>query len=438
VAPPDGLVRGALVETAIEKGVYRGRGLGRVGGRVVFVPRALPGDRVRVRIEEVHAGWAEGALVELLDAAAARRVSPCPYVPQCGGCAYQELGYEAQLPLKQAVLLESLARAGAAWEGPVALHASPERGWRVRASLHFASGEEGLRLGLRQEGTRRVVDLAACLQLSDAMNAAARGVRDALASQAALARQARGLDLLESPAGGALAAVLETALPVKDVRALASLAGKMPGLTGFGLRGGRRLQWLHGAPHVEAQVLGLTVRAHVSSFFQANRFLLEPLARAVVDLVPPGGRVIDLFAGVGLFTLPLAARTDREVLAVEIAPTAVDDARANARRNGLERVRVLPGDVGEVLASIRPEPGECVVLDPPRTGVSAEMAELLASRAPGVIVYVSCDPPTLGRDLARLARHGYRPDTVELFDLFPDTFHMETVVRLTRAATAGL
>ena len=437
LAPPDGLVRGALVETAIEKGVYRGRGLGRVGGRVVFVPRALPGDRVRVRIDEVHAGWAEGALVELLEAAPARRVSPCPYVPLCGGCAYQDLGYEAQLRLKEAVLLESLARAGAPWEGPVTVHPSPERGWRMRASLHIAPGEEGLRLGLRQEGTRRVVDVDTCLQLSESMNGAARAVRVALASRPALARQARGLDLLESPDGGALLAVLETALPAAGLRPLATLPGEVPGLTGFGVRAGRRLQWLHGAPHVEARVLGVVLRAHVSSFLQANRFLLEPLARAVVDLVPEGGRVIDLYAGVGLFALPLAARSDDEVLAVEVSPSAVDDARTNARRNRLARVRVLSGDVGEVLASIRPEPGERIVLDPPRTGASAEVVALLTSRAPAVIVYVSCDPPTLGRDLARLAGHGYRPDAIQLFDLFPDTFHLETVVRL-RREVAGL
>lgn len=431
VSPPGQLVRGALVETTIEKGVYRGRGLGRLDGRVVFVPRALPGDRVLVRIDEVHAGWAEGALVELREPAPERRVSPCPYVPLCGGCAYQELGYEAQLRLKQTVLLESLARAGAPWQGPVTLHGCPERGWRMRASLHFASGEEGLRLGLRQEGTRRVVDLGACLQLSDAMNGAARSVRDVLAS-GPVARQARGLDLLESPDGGALAAVLETALPTGEIRWLAALPGRVPGLTGFGVRAGRKLQWLHGAPHVQAQVLGVGLQAHVLSFFQANRFLLEPLAATVRGLVPESGRVIDLYAGVGLFALPLAARSDRDVLAVEMSPFAVDDARTNARRGGLDRVRVLQGDVREVLARTRREPEESVVLDPPRTGASAEVAELLASRSPACIVYVSCDPPTLGRDLARLARNGYRPDAVHLFDLFPDTFHLETVVRLRR------
>ncbi len=178
--------RGDLVEAVIEKAVYRGRGLGRVGGRVVFVPRAHPGDRVRARLTAVHAGWAEGTLVEVLDAAPERRASPCPYVPRCGGCAYQDFAYDAQLRVKEAILRESLARAGAPWDGEVAVHASPERGWRMRASLHFAPGESGPRLGLRQEGTRRVVDVLTCLQLSESMNRAARALRDAVAERPAL------------------------------------------------------------------------------------------------------------------------------------------------------------------------------------------------------------------------------------------------------------
>ena len=434
-SPTPGELRpGQLVEAVIEKGVYRGRGLGRVDGRVVFVPRAHPGDRVRARVTEVHAGWAEGALVEVLAAAPARRASPCPYVPRCGGCSYQDLGYEAQLRVKESVLRESLGRAGAPWEGPVAVHASPESGWRMRASLHFSTGENGLGLGLRQEGTRRVVDVRACLQLSERMNRAARALRDALAETPALGPRLRGLDLLESPDGGTLLASLETALAPHEAPALASLAARVPGLDGFGVATGPRLQWLHGAPFVEASVLGVVLRARARSFFQANRFLLEPLARTVVDLVPAGdGRVVDLYAGVGLFALPLAARGERDVLAVEWASSAAEDARWAARRNGLDAVRVVTGDVAKALAEAGPGTGERIVLDPPRTGAGPEVVALVADRAPAAIVYVSCDPPTLGRDLAALAARGYRPDAVHLFDLFPDTFHMETVVRLRRS-----
>jgi tRNA/tmRNA/rRNA uracil-C5-methylase (TrmA/RlmC/RlmD family) len=172
------------------------------------------------------------------------------------------------------------------------------------------------------------------------------------------------------------------------------------------------------------------MRVHVRSFFQANRFLYEPLARAVLDLLPKGRRVLDLYAGVGLFAVPLAARDGGEVVAVERARTAAEDARSNARRHRLGGLRVIEEDVREALASVRPEPGERVVVDPPRTGLEGDVVELLAARRPSAIVYVSCDPPTLGRDLARFAAHGLRADAVQAFDLFPDTAHVETVARL--------
>jgi len=423
---------GQEVEVQVEKAVFRGRGLGRLDGRVLFVPRAHAGDRVRARVSEVHAGWAEAELVEVLEPGPERRASPCPYVPRCGGCVYQDLGYEAQLRAKEAVLRESLRRSGAAWEGSVALHASPEAGWRMRASLHFAPGEAGPRLGFRQEGTRRVVDVSACLQLSDRMNRAARALRDRLAARPAVAGRLRGLDLLESADGTRLLATLETALLPHEVPSLAPVASSVPEVDGLGVRAGRRLHWLHGQPFVESTVLGVPLRTHASSFFQANRFLLEPLARTVVDLVEPGPeRVVDLYAGVGLFALPLAARGEREVLAVEWSSAAAEDARWNAGHSRLDAVRVIEKGVEEALAFLGPGRGERFVLDPPRRGAGPEVVRLLADRAPDAVVYVSCDPPTLGRDLAAFARRGYRPDAVHLFDLFPDTFHMETVVRLT-------
>ncbi len=422
---------GDIIEATVEKGVYRGRGLARLEGRVLFVPRAHPGDRVRARVAEVHAGWAEAALVEVLEPSPERKASPCPYVPRCGGCAYQDYDDAAELRLKEAVLRESLARAGAAWEGELTPHASPVSGWRLRASLHFARGPQGLLLGLRQEGTRRVIDLESCLQLSESMNRVARALRGALAGRPQ-APKVHGLELLEAPDGKGLVATLETGLERSEAPALLPLRGAAPELTGLGVRTrAGSLEWLFGSPFVEANVLGLTLRAHAASFFQANRFLYEELARTVVQLVPEGGsRVVDLYAGVGLFALPLAASSERETVAVEQSAPACEDARFAARRAGLRQLDVRQVDVEAGLAGLAPRPGERIVLDPPRTGASRALLEALAARRPDAIVYVSCDPPTLGRDLALLAARGYRPEQVHLFDMFPKTFHLETVVRL--------
>jgi 23S rRNA (uracil1939-C5)-methyltransferase len=427
-----GLAPGDRIEVTVEKGVYRGLGLARHEGQVVFVPRTFPSDRVRVRVETARSGYVEGRSEAIVHASADRRASPCPYVPRCGGCAYQELDYAAQLRLKEDVLRESLRRAGAPWDSEIGVRGSPEEGWRMRASLHVQSLHGEVKLGLHEEGTRRVVDLERCLQLSAAMNTAARGLRRALEERPDLARHVRGIDLLESPEGGALVAALETDLPAAEATKLGALAEGAPALTGFGAATLRPKHFvlLRGDAHVASRVGELALRAHVSSFFQGNRFLYEELARTVVDLVPPSGPVLDLYAGVGLFALPLAAKAS-DVVAVETSPTAADDAEANVAAARLSNVRVVRADVGEALSRRRGAgDDERIVLDPPRTGAGAPVPALVAERRPRAIVYVSCDPPTLGRDLAAFARHGYRPDRVTAFDLFPDTYHLETVVRL--------
>jgi 23S rRNA (uracil1939-C5)-methyltransferase len=431
---PAHLEAGDVVELDIEKAVYRGLGLARHEGQVVFVPRAIPGDRVRARVESVTPGYVRALAEAVLQAATARRAPPCPLFTRCGGCAYQDVDYSEQLRLKEAILRESLSRAGVRWEGQLPLRASPEEGWRTRATLHLEESEGALRLGLHEEGSHLVVDVDACLQLSPAMNQAARALRAALDERRADARRIHDVELAESTDGGKLVVCLETDLAVPQAVGLARLADAVPGLTGLGAMAadgrGRRFLTLSGDPHVEAAVAGLHLRSHIRSFFQGHRFLLEELVGEVVGLTPKGGRVLDLYAGVGLFALALAGQAD-EVRGAELNPFAVEDARANIEASQRTNVRVRQGDVQEVLSSWPPSADEKIVLDPPRTGAGAPVVRAVAARRPAAIVYVSCDPPTLGRDLAVFARHGYEPDTIRAFDLFPDTFHLETIVRLT-------
>jgi 23S rRNA (uracil1939-C5)-methyltransferase len=267
------------------------------------------------------------------------------------------------------------------------------------------------------------------------MNGAARGMRSALEGRPDLWRRIKGIDLAESPSGGDLVASVVAEMDAREATSLAFVGQDLPALTGLGVETvGRQRQFLllRGSPYIRARVLGLTLRAHARSFFQGNRFLVEGLARAVVDLVPPGGPVLDLYAGVGLFALPLAAR-GQSVMAVELSPPAAEDAAANAQGARLRNVRVVTGDARASLRSWPKAAGEHIVLDPPRAGAGAEVVAAIAARRPEAVVYVSCDPPTLGRDLASFAKKGYRPDRLLAFDLFPDTFHLETVVRLVPA-----
>jgi 23S rRNA (uracil1939-C5)-methyltransferase len=430
-----GLRPGAVIEVQVEKGVYRGLGLARHEGQVVFVPHVVPGERARVRVEQAGRGYANARLLAVLSASDQRRTPPCPYVPRCGGCAHQEMDYTAQLALKEAVLRDALARAGVAWERPIPVEPSPETSWRTRASLHVAPSPQGVRLGFYEEGSHRLVDIETCLQLSESLNRTARAIAEWLRAHPQHAGSVRGLDLAESGDGRQTVACLHVEGDLGWAARLSSLAGDVPGLTGLGAApvadGDTRFVLLAGDPHVESEVDGLVFRCHVRSFFQGNRHLVAPLARAVVAGLPPGGTVLDLYCGVGLFAL-LAARGVREVRGAEISRWAVDDARANAERAGLTNVRFETMEVAAALAAWPAASDERVILDPPRTGAGGPVVEALLARAPSHVVYVSCDPPTLGRDLRGLLAGGYAIESVRAFDLFPDTFHVETVVTLVR------
>ncbi len=440
-APPAGtppgprLQVGEPIEVTVERPVYRGQGLARHHGQVVFVPRGLPGDRLRVRVVTVTSGYVKAEIEEVLAPAAFRVAARCPHFAECGGCAYQHLDPGAQAALKEAVLVDALRRAGVAWDRPIPVRPSPPEGWRTRATFHVEHAREGLRLGFHREGSHQVVDIERCLQLSAPMMEAARSLRDALSARPALARAVRDVELAESFDGSRLVASLEAVMDPRQAAGASALADAVPALTGLGVVAGegrrRRFLLLRGDPHVDATVHGIRLRAHVQSFFQANRFLVDALVQEVLDRTPAGGSVLDLYAGVGLFALPLGRRAD-EVRGLELSATAVEDARANAEAASLGHVRIHQGDVREV-SGWPPRPDERVVLDPPRTGAGAEVVRLLAARRPSSIVYVSCDPPTLGRDLKTFAAEGYAPESIAGFDLFPDTFHLETVVALAPA-----
>jgi 23S rRNA (uracil1939-C5)-methyltransferase len=427
----DGLRPGDVVDVAVEKGVYRGLGLARHQGQVVFVPHTIAGETARVRVERVGRGYANARLLELTTPSSERRASPCPYAPRCGGCAHQEMDYGAQLRLKEAVLRDSLARAGVEWAVPIPVQASPETGWRMRASLHLASTPGGLKLGLFEEGSHRVVDVEQCLQLSDTLNRTARGILDALRTRPAWAARVRSLELAESADGARRVACLHVEGDLGESAPLAALRSEVPWLTGLGVADvdGRRFVLLGGDPYTESIVGGVTFRCHVRSFFQGNRYLVEPLAQAVLAALPEGGTVLDLYSGVGLFAL-LAARRGGRVRGVEANPLAVEDARVNAARAHLGDVSFDAMDVAAALVSWPVAAAESVILDPPRTGAGPGVIEAVRARQPARIVYVSCDPPTLGRDLRGLVGHGYRITSVHAFDMFPDTFHIETVVAL--------
>jgi tRNA/tmRNA/rRNA uracil-C5-methylase (TrmA/RlmC/RlmD family) len=430
------LTPGILVDVAIDKPAAGGRMIARHEGQVILVSGAIPGERVRARIERIGRGVVYGATFEVLEPSPDRRAGLADWA--CGGNVYAHIAYPRQSALKAEVLADALARIGRlALDAPVHVAASPEQGYRMRARLHVREGG----VGFFREGTHELCDPAGTGQLlEETCHVLAR------LGLALRARQLDGIEaveLAENIPGTERVIHLEVDRDV-DPNRLSSLfkIGSVTGLTcaETSTAGVSRATVLHGLPFVtDALEIGapgaargrVVFRRHAQSFFQANRYLVQHLVSRVTTLVPEG-RIVDLYAGVGLFALSLAAAGRDPVVAVEGDRVSAEDLRANARPYG-QSVRTLRMPVEEYLQGARVEPGTTLIVDPPRTGMSREAVNGLLARRADRILYVSCDVATLARDLGRLVASGYRLEHIEAFDLFPNTAHVEALAVLTRS-----
>jgi 23S rRNA (uracil1939-C5)-methyltransferase len=424
------LTPGAAIELTIEKPAAGGRMIARAGGQVVFVSGAIPGERVRARVDRVERQLAFAAVVDVLEASPDRRE---PFAdPLCGGVLYAHVAYARQLRLKAEVVQDAFRRLGRLPVAPVDVAGSPEHGYRMRARFHLQGG----RLGFYREGSHTICDAAATRQMRDEAVAAASRTAEVL-------RQARidraSIELTENLAADQLALHVELPGHVRLTSVVLEQIVRDVGPTGISARAGQS-RLTSGSPLVADPLVALTLQPgaagllqrSATSFFQANRFLLPSLVRSVIEAVP-AGPVLDLYAGVGLFSIALAAAGRRDITAVEGDPSGGGDLRRNAAPFG-SVVRVVLGSVERHLER-GGDRAETVILDPPRTGISrGAIARVAALRSPR-LVYVSCDPATMARDVRRLVDAGYRLDGLRAFDLFPNTPHVECLGVLTRTTS---
>ena len=398
--------------------------LGRHDGRVIFVRGAAPGDRVRVRLLEDHRSYARAAIVHRCASGAARREPPCPWVGTCGGCPWQHVEYGAQLAAKAANVRETLTRiGGVAPDRLLPILAAPaEWEYRHRIRLHTAPG--GV-LGYRRARSHEVVAIAHCLIAEPALSAALAPLR------ALVPTLATALDDVEVASNGRGAVVVAANArghfhAADDARIRAWLEAT-PQVAGIAVRG-RGWTRTFGAPELAVDAdAGAPPRVQrLGSFTQVNPAANRLLVRAVLDAVGSGAGVLDLFCGAGNLSLPLAGIA-RAVLAVDNDARAVTDGAASARAAGLTNLRFEIGAADRFLRRDGLGAADVVVLDPPRTGART-VAEILAGLKPARIVYVSCEPSTLARDVRILLGAGYRVARVQPIDMFPQTEHVETVL----------
>jgi 23S rRNA (uracil1939-C5)-methyltransferase len=416
---------------SIDRLSYGPAGVGRVEGKVIFVPGTAPGDTVEVAIDQEKKGYATGHVVSLTTASPHRRTPPCPYVHECGGCPWQHITYSEQLHAKETLVYEQLRRIGGFEEVPLLpiIPAPQEWNYRRRIRLHV---EHNLRVGFSPPRSHELVEIDSCLIAWEGVAEHLRAVREWLAALHTPVQQvelARG----EVHTEGAVQQVIfsgevEGGLRRGDAQACERFLATHPQVTGLLLHG-KEGRWWWGDPALSLRVEQETLTVREGGFTQVNPAANQLLVSALVQLsgVQPEHRVIELYCGAGNFSVPLARRA-LELIGIEQEGRAIANAQANATSAGVTNARFVRAAVRTGVQELlsRNIQGDIVVLDPPRTG-AAEVMDDLPRLGARTIVYVSCDPTTLARDLRRLHQHGYQLQSVQPLDMFPQSYHVETI-----------
>jgi 23S rRNA (uracil1939-C5)-methyltransferase len=384
-----------MFEVQIERILPGGVGLAHADGLTLFVQLAAPGDLVRVVIERTKGKIAFAAIKEIISPGASRIEPPCPYFGRCGGCDFQQLNYETQLQTKVEMIRDCLHRLGGFDPVPeVSIHPSP-REWHYRARANWQVDRATRELGYFERGSNQVCDVEFCAVLVPELQQTLEGVRQQMEQGATLGKN------IEAVAGA-------------EAISVASDAGELE------------------TKAVSRTVAGETYQFSAAGFFQVNHDLLEPILQEAIGETT-GNTAVDLYCGVGLFTLPLARRFQK-VFGVESNRTATDFARTNIKNARLRDVQIATARVGDWLHEHARQlgPVDFLLLDPPRTGAENKDIQGILTLRPSQISYVSCDPATLARDLKKLIAGGYKLSAIKAFDMFPQTHHVETVVVLKR------
>jgi 23S rRNA (uracil1939-C5)-methyltransferase len=431
------LAKGEVVSLFIEKPAAGGSMIAYAGGQVVLVAGAIPGERVRARINRLAKHLAYADTIEIEEQSNDRRDFFGDRL--CGGCLYGHITYPRQLLLKSEVIVDAFARiARIPLTEPISVAPSPEEGYRMRARAHVRDSG----WGFFREGTHDVCDARQTRQLlpatCDALDRVVAAARSLDAAEYAEIELAENVDASERVVFLDYRAVASRSTPgLSDLSSFVADAAKIDGLTGFVARfdvGRRPITAAHGSAHVTDTIalpgnMTVALRRHVLSFFQGNRFLIAGLVADVLNRLPQGGELLDLYAGVGLFSISAAAARGVRATAVEGDRYASADLVANAAAVSGAVTAVHQAVEGFSGSGISPR---TIVVDPPRTGMSREAMEILLGLGAPTVVYVSCDVATLARDARRLSDSGYVVGQVAGFDLYPNTPHVETVVTFNR------
>jgi 23S rRNA (uracil1939-C5)-methyltransferase len=427
-----------------------GEGVARLEGQAVFVKGAIQGELCQVQMLKIGKSAAWGQVDRVLEPSPHRQTPDCPQYPQCGGCQLRHMTYEEELTFKRLRVQEALRRIGG-WEGEVTVIHGAKDPDRYRNKIQFPVAQ-GPKVGFFQARTHQVIDAPDCLlqplpatrlrgAFRDWMEEYAVPAYDEKAHQGLI----RHFYVRVNRRGESLCAVIANGTQLPHLEELiAALRRAEPDLVGVVLSVntektnvilGKEYRTLWGQDYLEDTLCGLSFRLSVPSFYQVNRAQTEVLYGRALDFAALTGKetVLDLYCGIGTITLVMARKAAR-ALGAEVVPQAIQDAQENAARNGVTNAEFFCADAGQAaltLASRGLKP-DVISVDPPRKGLSADVIEAIAQMSPQRLVYVSCDPATLARDVKLLGEKGYHLQEAEAADLFPRTAHVETVCWLKR------
>lgn len=449
------MLKTGLRETARITG-YTAEGLGvcRIDGCAVFVPNAIRGELYEISVTHVSRNSAHGKIDKILEKSPHRIPRACPAAKLCGGCQYQHMDYAEELSAKAQKVTDALNRIGGQHLEPVGITGAPEiSGYRNKAQYPVALKNGKPAAGFYQNRTHEVIPVRRCLILPEIFDKA-RDVVIRWAEEDCVSvydeQTGRGLlrhiYLRRGTVTGEIMVCLVVngdSLP-RTNRLIHALQREIPGLASVLLSVNRKntnvvlgeeFRTLWGRDWIEDELCGFRFRLSPRSFFQVNHDQAQRLYEKAVELANLHGTetVLDLYCGTGTITLALSRQAGKAV-GVEIIPQAIEDARQNAIRNGVENVEFFCADAKIAAERLCAEGAfpDVIVVDPPRKGLAAEVIDAMVQMAPARIVYVSCDPATLARDVKLLSEKGYALTHAEAFDLFPRTYHVETVVQLVR------
>jgi 23S rRNA (uracil1939-C5)-methyltransferase len=439
---PKKLYKSNIINTKIEKIIYGGSGLATFDGIKVFVPHSAPGDFVQIKITEKKSNYYVAEIKKIVEPSLMRILPPCPYFKQCGGCDFQHVDYQSQLSIKKDFAIESLSRIGHTHLSDTLL-ITPSSPFRYRNKTQYPLAGRPLKIGYYRQLSHHVIDIEQCLlhpQIFDNLRLAIKElivqVKETIYNEVKHSGNLRHIVIRQGVNTGEILLTYVTRTPKISEDLFKHLPQKFSNIVGITHNInpdktnrilGDKNRILFGNDYFHEKILDKTFKISTTAFFQVNTNQAENMVKKLREYIGSGEQVLDLYCGVGMLSIMISDLAQK-ITGIEISKRAVRDAIENLKINNINNIQYIAAPVEVVIRNYQNI--DIVILDPPRKGCSDNFLNNIIRLKPKKIIYISCNPTTFARDLAILNRSNYHLDQFELFDMFPQTYHVESIAKI--------